>query len=297
MSRFMLPAMVLCAGFGTRLRPLTNFFPKPLLPIGDRPAFVHIIDALRAANCAPLAINIHHQAETFDAFVPSGVSVLHEPHILGTAGGVANAAHALGPGDVLVWNGDMQLNPHLPSLVEHHRARHDSVATLLVASRPAGQGTVGVGANGRIARLRGESFCDELGGADYLGIIVLSPSARHALPQEGCLVGDVLMPMLRQGLFAGVALHGNDWVDIGTPERFLEANLRWLRARGLSFWSAENAHVAPSVSLTSSVVAQRGEVRGAGLVEECVVLPGGALTAPARRSLALPDGSVVALDP
>ncbi len=290
-----MPAMVLCAGFGTRLRPLTDHFPKPLLPVGDRPAFQHILDQLRALGLGPVAVNTHHRAEAFVRAVPSGVVVLHEPAILGTAGGVANAAGALGPGSVLVWNGDMHLMADLEGLTARHARLVDengAIATLLVAKRAAGQGTVGVSHDGRVARLRGEAFLEEASGADYLGVMVLTERGRALLPREGCLVGDVLMPRLRAGESVGVAWHEGEWVDIGTPEEFVRANLLWLSNRGLQAWCAPGAVVSASVELRESVVASGGAVEGEGEVRGCVVLPGSVLRAPARRVVAIPSGMV-----
>jgi mannose-1-phosphate guanylyltransferase len=287
--------MVLCAGFGTRLRPLTDHFPKPLLPIGDRPAFQHIFDQLRAQHLGPFAVNTHHRAEAFVRAIPQDVAVLHEPAILGTAGGVANAVEALGPGDVLVWNGDMHLCVGLASLLATHArlvSESDVVATLLVAKRAAGQGTVGVSRDGRVARLRGATFLEEAFGADYLGVMVLAERGRGILPREGCLVGDVLMPRLRAGESVGVAWHDGDWVDIGTPQEFVRANLLWLRNRGLQAWCAPDAVVSPSVELRESVVASGGAVEGEGEVRSCVVLPGSVLRAPARRVVAIPSGTL-----
>ena len=292
-----MPAMVLCAGFGTRLRPLTDHFPKPLLPVGDRPAFQHVFDQLRAHAFGPLAMNTHHRADVLLRAIPRDVAVLHEPSILGTAGGVANASEALGPGDVIVWNGDMHLDVDLVGLAAQHArlaAESGVVATLLVARRAAGQGTVGVSRDGRIARLRGETFLEEASGADYLGVMVLAERGRGLLPREGCLVGDVLMPRLRAGESVGVAWHEGDWVDIGTPQEFLRANLLWLRNRGLLAWCAPDAVVGPSVALRESVVASGGAVEGEGEVRSCVVLPGAVLRAPARRVVAIP-GSVCTL--
>jgi mannose-1-phosphate guanylyltransferase len=287
--------MVLCAGFGTRLRPLTDHFPKPLLPIGDRPAFQHILDQLRARGLGPFAVNTHHRADVLLRAIPRDVAVLHEPAILGTAGGVANASEALGPGDVIVWNGDMHLCVDLEGLAARHSrlvAENDVVATVLVAKRAAGQGTVGVSDDGRVARLRGEVCLEEASGADYLGVMVLTERGRKLLPREGCLVGDVLMPRLRAGESVGVAWHEGEWVDIGTPQEFLRANLMWLKNRGLHAWCASDAAVSTSVELRDSVVASGGAVEGEGEVRSCVVLPGAVLRAPARRVVAIPSGMV-----
>ena len=99
--------MILCAGLGTRLRPLTDWCAKPLVPIGDRPALAHILDRLVGTRAV---VNAHHRAADIEAFARArsrDLLVSVEPDLLGTAGGIAHASPLLGSGDILVWNGDI----------------------------------------------------------------------------------------------------------------------------------------------------------------------------------------------
>src|SRR5688572_24464404 len=96
-----LTAMVLCAGLGTRLRPLTDELPKPLVPVGDRSLLAHIARVLAGAGFERLVINTHHLPELFPAAIRElsiEAHLIHEPVILGTAGGVAGARRFLGRG-------------------------------------------------------------------------------------------------------------------------------------------------------------------------------------------------------
>ncbi|HVY45060.1 MAG TPA: sugar phosphate nucleotidyltransferase, partial [Minicystis sp.] len=153
----MASGMILAAGLGTRLRPLTDELPKPLVPLGDRPMIAHAAARLAAAGVAPLAFNVHHLADAFASAALDGLGLvaLREPRILGTAGGVANARRVLGPGEVVVWNGDLAADLDVGALLGAHVAR-GLAATLAVAPRPRGEGTVGLDAGGRVVRLRGE---------------------------------------------------------------------------------------------------------------------------------------------
>src|SRR6185503_7901029 len=111
----MTAAIVLCSGLGTRLRPLTDELAKPLMPVGDRPVLAHIAAALARAGAGSIVANTHHRADDFACKIEHlnvKVHFIYEPNILGTAGGVANAAGALGDGSVVVWNGDI-LAPEL----------------------------------------------------------------------------------------------------------------------------------------------------------------------------------------
>ncbi len=116
--------MILAAGFGTRLRPLTLELPKPLVWVGDRPAIAMVAERLVAAGVREIVINTHHQAEAFStemlARVPGEISVVVEEEILGTGGGVANAASLLGDGDVVVWNGDILAPLDVRALLAAH---------------------------------------------------------------------------------------------------------------------------------------------------------------------------------
>src|SRR5688572_23360108 len=142
-------AMILCAGLGTRLRPLSDWLAKPMVPIGDAPAVEHIARRLRS-RCSRIVVNVHHRPDDVRAWAePGGVLVSHEPDLLGTAGGIAKAAPLLGEGDVLVWNGDILAEIDVDALL----AAHDADATLVVVARKNGEGNVGLDDRGRVVRL------------------------------------------------------------------------------------------------------------------------------------------------
>lgn len=286
------PAMVLSAGLGTRLRPLTSSVAKPLVPVGDRPALAHVVEPLRAAGFAPIVVNAHHGAEGIVAFAERhGVRVSVERELLGTAGGVAFARELLGPGDVLVWNGDILASIDLDALRARHAASR-AEATLAVAFRPANEGNVGLDGEGRVVRLRRESVAPgaERAGGDFLGVHLLGESLRARLPERGCLVGDVYLPALHAGARLGACDVRAPFVDVGTLSAYLEANVRWLEARGDDAFVGAGARVGPAVTLARSVIGAGAIVEGEGLVERSVVWPGARLVAPARGSIATPFG-------
>jgi mannose-1-phosphate guanylyltransferase len=288
-------AMVLCAGFGTRLRPLTDTIPKPLLAVGCRPAVMHAIDALVREGFGPVVMNTHHRAEAFDAAVPAHVHIVHEPEILGTAGGVSNASSWLGPGDVLVCNGDIVAEPDLARLLEDHAraVRSGAVATLLAARRPCGHGTLGVDESDRIVRLRGEVFGAEQCGADFVGIQIITSHGRDRLPAQGCLVGDVYLPLLREGRTLAVSWHNGAWDDIGSPKALVGANLRWLERERLEQWVDPSAFVEDRVQVIRSVVCANARVVGQGTLRECLVLAGSTAQAPAAKVIVYGQGQVI----
>jgi mannose-1-phosphate guanylyltransferase len=271
--------MVLCAGFGTRLRPLSERCAKPLVPVGDRPVLEHTLGKLRGAGFERIVVNAYHRAEDLRAFARAHAEVLlsEEPDVLGTAGGVAHAAGVLGPGDVLVHNGDILSDADLRSLAAAHRGD----ATLLVHPRAAGEGNVGIDAEGRIVRLRRETVRPgEMGGGDFLGVHVIGGGLRRVLPPRGCLVGDVYLPALREGAFLSIHPFRGAWFDLGTVGTYLDANIAWLAGR--EAWIGPGAKVAGDAILRSTVVGERAVVDPGVTLERCVVWPG----ARVERSLA-----------
>jgi mannose-1-phosphate guanylyltransferase len=270
--------MVLAAGLGTRLRPLTESCAKPLVPVGDRPALAHVLDRLRRAGATRLVVNAHHHADQLRAFVAGqpDVAVSEEAELLGTAGGVQRAHELLGEGDVLLWNGDILGDVDARALVAAHRA----AATLVVQPLAAGQGSVGLGADGRVVRLRRERFGEEDRGGEFLGIYVLGAALRARLPERGGMIEDVLVPALARGEVVRAVLFEGPWRDIGTVGSYLDANLAWLAARGARSWVGPGARVAEGVTLDRAVVGAGAVVEGSGVLSRCVVWPGAHARAP-----------------
>jgi mannose-1-phosphate guanylyltransferase len=297
-------AMILCAGLGTRLRPLTNELPKPLVWLGDRPALTHIVERLARGGVGRVVINTHHLAETFDpatlASMPLDVRAVHEPVIRGTAGGVAGAAEALGPGDVIVWNGDILADVDIVMLLRSYEREASSGTIAVLAVLPKhvedaciGQGTVGLGADGRVVRLRGQVFGEEVRGADFVGVQMIGAPLRSRLPAEGCLVGDVYIPALRRGERVATVAAVTRFSDLGTTSDYLEENLRWLRNSGACSYVGAGATIDANVEVVDSIVGAGATVHGAGELREVVVWPGGAVTAPLDRAIVMRSGEIV----
>jgi mannose-1-phosphate guanylyltransferase len=287
------PVFLLAAGLGTRLRPLTTFLPKPLLPVGDRPALEHILARVRPLGGAIVA-NAHHRIEDLRAFVLASakdVLLSEEPHILGTAGGLAHAADLLGPGAVLVWNGDILSSLDALQLVRAHKEGRDAEATLAVKALPTGEGNVGVDAQGHIVRLRKETTSPgEVRGGAFLGIHMVGERLRERLPKEGCLVGDVYLPALREGKTLRV-LEAPDasWHDIGTLRDYEMACFAWLEARGEGSFVGEGAKVSARVTLDGCILGRGARVEGEGRLERCIVWPNARVMAPCASSVVTPE--------
>ena len=284
--------MVLCAGMGTRLRPLTEELPKPLVPIGDRSILAHAATALAGLGLGEVVINTHWLPEVFPAAIrglPLRARVVHEASLLGTAGGVAGARRWLGPPPVVVWNGDILVEPPLQELLQWGG---DGLC-LAVAQRARGLGTVGCDGEGRVVRLRGEIFAEEAFGADYVGVAALGARCLAQLPPVGCLIGDYALPELRRGGSVATTLATGWWVDAGAPAAYLAANLEWLVRRGDARWIGPGAWIAPGVRVEQSIVGVGARVGGRGELLRCVVWPHAEAVAPLSDSIVTGRGRVV----
>jgi mannose-1-phosphate guanylyltransferase len=287
-------AMVLAAGLGTRLKPLTDELPKPLVPLGDRPVLAHIAERLRRHGFEEFVLNTHHGAGEFASRVEllgMVVHLSHEPIIRGTAGGIASARGRLAA-PLIAWNGDILADPPIEALLA--RAGPGGLA-FSVAPRPRGSGTVGLDGRGDITRLRGETFGVEVCGGDYIGVAALGARALAELPEQGCLIGDYALPALRRGGSVAAVLLRGSWTDVGSIASYHAANLAWLEQRhgAEGSWVHPGAAVGAAVILRCSVVGEGARVEGTGLLERCVVWPGARAVAPLRDAIVTTAGRVV----
>ena len=152
------PALVLTAGLGTRLRPLTLVRAKPAVPIAGEPLVRRIITWLRAAGVSDLVLNLHHLPETIASVVGDGSDLdvrvrysWEQPAVLGTAGGPRRALPLLGSGTFLIVNGDTLTDVDVPALVASHQASNALVTLALVPNdQPQKYGGVVFDAESRV---------------------------------------------------------------------------------------------------------------------------------------------------
>src|ERR1043166_6331643 len=130
-------AFVLGAGLGTRMRPLTDSLPKPLVPVFGKPLITFALDHLGAVGIESFVINTHHLNEEFENFFAYGmygdrpIKLVHEPILLETGGGIKNVEHLLGTNPFIVYSGDLLTDIELEPLIEEHfRARNDVTLAL-----------------------------------------------------------------------------------------------------------------------------------------------------------------------
>ncbi|MGF1677797.1 MAG: nucleotidyltransferase family protein [Candidatus Methylacidiphilales bacterium] len=221
-------AFILGAGLGTRLRPLTDQTPKPLLNIGGRPLIFHALDRLKQIGVNKVIINTHHCANVYIEVFPeaqyAGLSLMfrHEPELLETAGGLKNIEDLWDAGEsLLIYNGDVLTNLPLEPLVEAHQSAEHEV-TLALRSRENPR-QVSLDPSGRVRDLRGELGADDRDKRYvYTGICMVNRRFLRRLTagKKESLV-PVWLDMIRSGEPPhGLVLDTGFWYDIGTLEMY-----------------------------------------------------------------------------
>ena len=291
-----LRALVLTAGYGTRLRPLTLTLPKPLLPVCGVAVAGHTLGQLSAFGCRQVVLNLHHGADAVrghfehEPSVPA-ITFSEEAEILGTGGALYPVRGHLAEADaVVVVNGDALAQWPLRQVLRDH-LQHGAAATLLVHTGVPAEaygGGVGVNRDGRLVQLRDGEAIDEVARRPvFTGLQILSPQLVRALGEgPGDLVGDLYMPMLEAGETIRTVGTRRLWHDLGTPGRYLAGVLAWARGRvpdsvWRGRWVAETARVAESATLRRAVVESAAVADGC-LIENALVMDGAEVGAGSR---------------
>lgn len=171
-------AFVMGAGLGSRLRPLTDSRPKPLVPIFNKPLVTFALDHLLAVGVERFVINTHHLAERWTDFFPNStyrgakIDFVFEPELLETGGGIANAAPFLGDEPFLVYSGDVLTDVDLGRLLAEHFASENAVT---VGLRQTGLSEAIACRDGRIVDFKGRH--GEAGEYDFANVSVWTREA------------------------------------------------------------------------------------------------------------------------
>ena len=216
-------AFILGAGLGTRLKPLTDAFPKPLVPLFHKPLAEWAVEACQALGCKRFAINTHHLPEKWQGFGGDrDVTFFHEPILLETGGGLKNIESWIEEGNLLIHNGDIFSSMDLKKLVDAHESSGDEV-TLALRSN-GGEKRISLGENNRVEDVRSEVI--GLPGTHvFTGIYCVKKSFLKRIPAgEIVAVIPAFQDLVREGGIGAVVLDEGEWMDLGDVESYLAAH-------------------------------------------------------------------------
>ena len=280
-------AFVLGAGLGTRLRPLTEDLPKPLIPIFQKPLITFVLDHLIEAGVKSFVINTHHRAAAFQELFADGsyrghsVQLVHEPEILGTGGGIKNVEALLREEHFISYSGDLLTDIVIePLLEEHFRAGNDVTLALRETD------------HGRDVALEGNRVVDMVkrygheGRYDFAGICVWSRAVFERIPPRRHVS---YIPILAEwigqgGKIGGVISNEGKWFNIGSRKEYLAAHRIILEERwkpDYVKWPewpikvAGDASIDPSASLSGFYSIGAGcQVGAEATLEDTILWPG-----------------------
>ena len=284
-------AMLLAAGFGTRLRPYTLLRPKPLFPVLNRPLLHILLDMLLAAGCRRIVVNCHYLADQIRKAATSWPVILQEEQtILGTGGSLRQALDSFESGPILVMNGDICHNIDLHALYVAH-AGQDAGVTMAVHRHPRFN-TLRI----RHGRIVGFGSRPQADGWAYTGVQVVDPEIIRLIPPgEYFHIIDLYRHLATEGRIAAWPVADCFWHDIGTPDDYRELHRELLQAPRFSWqpvvtgpeqWCIHaRAQISPESRLTGwGVVGAGARLVGNVRLHDCVVWDGALLQGQSHRS-------------
>lgn len=305
-------AMVLAAGLGTRLRPLTYEIPKPMVPVLDRPVMAHIVDLLERHGYEEIVANLHYFPDTIRRYFGDRIVYREEPELLGTAGGVRNCADYFGDETFLVISGDALTDIDLTRFVQRHREA-GGVATLAV-KRVADTREFGVVLHDDKGRITGFQEKPEpseaLSDLGNCGIYLFEPRIFDFFPDAPFVdwANDVFPALLAQDVPFHIHEIDEYWNDVGSLGELKEGTFDALRGElqlevegdvvaedviagegttldGATLieppvWIGRDVKIGRDVRLQGPLVIGDGAVVGDGAaLKDAIVLPGTEVTA------------------
>jgi MurNAc alpha-1-phosphate uridylyltransferase len=233
--------MVLAAGLGERMRPLTAEIPKPLVRLKGRPLIDHVLDRLAEAGVGRAVVNVHYLADALEAHLrlrkkPQIIISDERGRLLDTGGGVKHALPVLGPEPFLIHNSDSVWIEGVGSNLKRLFAAWDGGAMdslMLLASAATslgyeGPGDFAMGTDGRLIR-RGER---QMAPFVFTGVSIAHPRLFEGAPDGPFSLNRLWDRAIDKGRLFGVRLEGL-WMHVGTPEGLVEAE-RWIESEDVA---------------------------------------------------------------
>ena len=294
-------AMILAAGFGTRLWPLTEDRTKPAIPFLKRPLIAYTVEYLASHGIRDIIINLHHQPDSIRRALGDGshlgvkVEYSYEEEILGTSGAIDRVRDKLEGDDFIVINGKIVTDIDLNEAVRAHRERQ-AIATLVLRQNVAREhfSIVEIDERGCISRFAGfpeqiatEAITTESGSATssgasvktdnaplmFTGIQVLSPRIFDYIPRE-CFSHSTIH-VYPKAMASGetVLAHTSEgqWYEMSTLDRYLEASVLFMRKNGMAMIEGKNCEIAEDAQVHNSVLWDGVKVGSGARVRESVL--------------------------
>jgi len=229
---------ILAAGFGTRLRPLTEECPKPLVGVAGKPLIEWNMKMLAQSGFKRFIVNSHYLANKLeeyfnsDSFGSWNITLVHEPEILGTGGAIKNIENLIESDHFLTFNSDIVIDPGFNAaeiLTSHLESPNDPVATMMLRDSDEAEnfGLLGIDKSGGVVELLGKSYSEEVVTKRlmYTGVQILSRKVFEFMPSDEKVFGlteTVYPAIMKAGERIGSWQYQGYWNDAGTLDRLKE---------------------------------------------------------------------------
>ncbi len=261
-------AMILAAGFGTRLFPLTIDRTKPAIPFLGKPLVGYVAEYVAKFGFTDVVVNLHHQPESVEKALGDGGNygvkihyTLEEPKILGTAGALDNARHYLENETFLIVNGKIITDIDISAALETHR-NSGALATMVLKPNPKRERFTIVETEGNLITGFGDfpTFDSRLSTLDsplmFTGIHILEPRVFNYIPRG--VYSDIVPTFYRPAIARGekIVAHITDanWFELSTIPRYLDISLAMLNGQKEKVVKGENVKISASATVKDSVI-------------------------------------------
>ncbi|HVF23864.1 MAG TPA: NDP-sugar synthase [Pyrinomonadaceae bacterium] len=293
-------AIILSAGYGTRLWPLTEDRTKPAIPILGKPLVGYVAEYIAAYGFDDIVVNLHHRPESVRAALGDGskfgvkLRYVEEPVILGTSGALDNTRDFFQDGTFLSINGKIITDIDLHAALETHRKTNALATLVLLENKRRERFSMVEVEEGRITGFRG--MPDQNGSGPvplmFTGIQLLEPRIFDYIPRGvfSHSVTDVYMPAIANGETIAAHIASGTWRELSTLKRYLDISVEMLKEQGQPYVAGldcdldrsaqisdavlwDNVTVAAGAQIRRSVVADDVHVPNDATLENCVVVP------------------------
>ncbi len=286
-------AVIIAGGLGTRLRPLTDKTPKPIVPVANRPFVVHQIENLVRHGISEVVLSLHYLPHEIKKILGDGkqwgikIRYSVEEHPLGTAGAVKNAERFFDEGPIIVFNGDILTDINISKILNFHREKRATVTLALTeVEDPTPFGLILTEKDGRVKKFLEKPGREMITARTInAGIYVVDPKIFEevAVGQEYSFERQLFPSLLEKGVPIYGYLSEAYWIDIGNPEKYKEAHQAILRGEvsvrilGTKidgrFWLGKESRPDPSVRFVGpSIIGEKVKIGRGTEIGDCVVV-------------------------
>lgn len=280
-------ALILAGGFGTRLRPLTLYLPKPVMPLVNRPILAYQIELLKRAGITDIILSLNYQPDKIQAVIGNGekygvkIRYVVEPEPRGTAGAVKFAEEFINQTTVIL-NGDNLINLDIAKVTKFHQ-QNNAVATIVLQriENPIGYGLVEIDSENRVLNFLEKPSAETLTKISTrtvnAGTYVLEPGVLDLIPKDENYSFEygVFPELLKRESNFLAFVDGSYWLDVGTPQRYLFAHQEIINHK-VSGFSGEDfraeSEICPTAEISkNSIIGKDCVIKGEAKIENSVI--------------------------